>query len=335
MDSATQFLLGASVAGVTLGRTLGPRALLIGGILGTLPDLDSFIPMGNVIDNMTYHRGFSHSVLILTAASPLIAGLLSRTIGALKDKFRLTLLAVWLCLVTHPLLDSLTTYGTQILWPFGNAPPGLTPVAFPAVFIIDPIYTLLLLIGVLVFWRKREPGYRVLVGTLAAATIYLGFGMVGHLSVKARAESHPAFQGKAVHVQPTPFNIVGWQILGVDEKEFVSALTGIAPGCAIVPVQRGSRGAEPPPDAQLPDSVKRLEWFTGGFFSYKVDGDTLILSDMRMGFSPSFVFSFKIAEKIGGLFKGIEPERNAANTSRSTAVGRLLSKVFDTLKTCT
>ncbi|NNF79456.1 MAG: metal-dependent hydrolase [Rhizobiales bacterium] len=323
------------MAGVTLGRTLGPRALLIGGILGTLPDLDSFIPMGNAIDNMTYHRGFSHSVFVLTAISPLIAGLLYRTIGALKGKFGLTLLAVWLCLVTHPLLDSLTTYGTQILWPFGNSPPGLSPVAFPAIFIIDPVYTLLLLTGVLVFWRKREPGHRFLVGTLAAATFYLGIGMVGQLSVKARAESHPAFQGKTVHVQPTPFNIVGWQILAVDEREFVSALTGIAPGCAIVSVQRGSRGAKPPVGAQLPGSVKRLEWFTDGFFSYRVDDDTLILSDMRMGFSPSFVFSFKIAEKIGGSFRGVDPQRKRANTPRTTAVGDLLGKVFDTLKTCT
>ena len=67
MDSITQFLLGASVASATLGTRLGARALLIGGVIGTLPDLDSFIPMGNAIDTMTYHRGFSHSVLVQTA----------------------------------------------------------------------------------------------------------------------------------------------------------------------------------------------------------------------------------------------------------------------------
>ena len=334
MDSATQFVLGASVAGATLGRTLGPRALLIGGLLGTLPDLDSFIPMGNAIDNMTYHRGFSHSVFVLTAISPFIAGLLSRFVEGLKGRFGHTLLAVWLCLVTHPMLDSLTTYGTQILWPFGNAPPGPAPVAFPSVFIIDPAYTLLLLTGLLFFWRKPERGYRVLVGTLAAATVYLGVGMIGQVSVKARAESHPAFEGKAVHVQPTPFNIMGWQILGVDKKEFVSALTGIAPGCAIVPVNRGARDAEPPSGAQLPASAKRLEWFTGGFYSYREDGDSLILSDMRMGFSPRFVFSFKIAEKDGESFKGIEPQRSRDDTPRTAAVGALLGRVFDTLKTC-
>ncbi len=334
MDSATQFILGASVAGVTLGRTLGPRALLVGGLLGTLPDLDSFIPMGNAIDNMTYHRGFSHSVFVLTAASPVIAALLTRTFQALKDKFAYTWFAVWLCLITHPMLDSLTTYGTQIFWPLGSSPPELAPVAFPSVFIIDPIYTLILLAGVIAFWRWRERGLRVLTVALAAATVYLGIGAMGQMAVKARAESHPAFQGKSIHVQPTPFNILGWQILGVDETEYVSALTGIAPGCEVVPVTRGARAAQPPATEGLSSSAKRLEWFTDGFFSYRQEGDQLILSDLRIGFSPSFVFSFKVAEKIGGFLKAVVPERHRSDVPRTSQVGELLGRVAETLKTC-
>ncbi len=334
MDSATQFILGASLAGITLGRTLGPRALLIGGALGTLPDLDSFIPLGNAIDDMTYHRGFSHSVLVLTAVSPVIAALLTRTVASLNGAFRQTLFAVWLCLITHPMLDALTTYGTQILWPFGNSPPGLSPVAFPTVFIIDPIYTLILLTGVITFWRRKEQGLRFLTASVLVATAYLGVGALGHLSVKARAESHPAFQGKAVHVQPSPFNILGWQVLGVDKTGFVTALTGIAPSCEVVPVLRGARNAKALNTAGLSASVKRLEWFTDGFFNYREVGNSLIMSDMRIGFSPSFVFSFKIAEKKAGVFQGIEPERHSSDRPRTEAVGHLLSRVFNVLKSC-
>ena len=335
MDSATQFILGASVAGLTLGPKLGPRALLIGGALGTLPDLDSFIPMGNAIDNMTHHRGFSHSVFVLSALSPALALLLTRTIRGLRDHFWLALLGVWLCLVTHPILDSLTTYGTQIFWPLGNAPPGVAPVAFPSVFIIDPIYTLILLTGVVIFWRRRERGYRVLCVTVALSTLYLGLGAAGHMSVRARAEAHPAFQGKQIHVQPTPFNILGWQVLGVDDKEFVSALTGAAPGCQIMPVTRRERLAKPPVNAELSGSVARLEWFTGGFFSYRIEGNALIMSDLRIGFSPSFVFSFKVAEALGGKFKAISPQRYSLDIPRSEAVGQLLGRVAEILKTCT
>ena len=144
MDSASQFLLGASIAGATLGSRLGGRALLIGGLVATLPDLDSFIPMGNDIDNMTYHRGFSHSVLVQTIVAPAVAYGITRLVRETRQFVRPLLITVWLCLVTHSLLDSLTTYGTQILGPLDAGP----PVAWPAVFIIDPLYTLVLLIGV-------------------------------------------------------------------------------------------------------------------------------------------------------------------------------------------
>ena len=43
MDSITQFALGAAVSGVLLGPKIGARkAVLLGGVLGTLPDLDTF-----------------------------------------------------------------------------------------------------------------------------------------------------------------------------------------------------------------------------------------------------------------------------------------------------
>ena len=334
MDSATQFILGASVAGVTLGRVMGPRALLVGGALGTLPDLDSFIPMGNAIDNMTYHRGFSHSVFVLTAVSPVIAYALSRTINALKDRWWLTFLGVWLCLVTHPILDSLTTYGTQIFWPFGNAPPGIAPVALPAVFIIDPIYTLLLLAGVIAFWRWGHDGARALRIFLGLGTFYLGLGVAGHYAVRAKAEAHPMLQGMQIHVQPTPFNIFGWQVLGVDDKQVTSALTAPFPGCKIVPVIQKPRMPEPPQGTELPKSVKRLAWFTDGFYQYRVAGDQLIMSDLRIGFSPSFVFSFEVARRIEGKFRSVQPARVRLETPRAEGVRQLLGQVVDTLKTC-
>ena len=54
---------------------------------------------------------------------------------------------VWLCLVTHPLLDAFTVYGTQVLLPFSDY-----PVAWSTLFIIDPLYTLPLVVGVVAAW---------------------------------------------------------------------------------------------------------------------------------------------------------------------------------------
>ncbi len=56
MDSISQIVLGASIAHITLGERLGKRALVLGAVVGTLPDLDVLVPYADAIDSFTYHR---------------------------------------------------------------------------------------------------------------------------------------------------------------------------------------------------------------------------------------------------------------------------------------
>ena len=332
MDSATQFLLGAGISGAVLGPKLGGRALLIGGLVATLPDLDSFIPMGNDIDNMTYHRGFSHSVFVLTAAAPAVAYAVTRLVRDAREMVRPVLLTVWLCLVTHAILDSLTTYGTQIFWPLDVA-----PAAWPAVFIIDPTYTLLLLVGVLCLWlfrRNRPRGVRLNRILLAVATAYLGLGLTGNLIVRANAEAHPELAGMRVFVQPTPFNILFWQVLAVDDTHYVTGLTNPLPSCPIADLTRHARLADAPHGFQPSESVRRLEWFTDGFYSYEDRGDTLAIADLRIGYHPDFVFSFEIARREAGTYAAVEPTQVGPETPRSDAVGTIIARAAQGLDSC-
>ena len=85
MDSITQFTLGAAVSAVCLGKTLGPRkAAMLGGVLGTLPDLDVFLPFDDPVDSFVFHRGWTHSVFVHSLAAPVIGELLVRSIKMLK-----------------------------------------------------------------------------------------------------------------------------------------------------------------------------------------------------------------------------------------------------------
>jgi inner membrane protein len=292
--------------------------------------------MGNAIDNMTYHRGFSHSLLVLTAASPAIAyGValgFGRWLPGVRQHWRRFMATIWLCLVTHPLLDSLTTYGTQIFWPLEIGP----PVAFPSVFIIDPLYTSLLLIGVLamVFRRRMGGGVAANRALLLAGTLYLGAGMAGHLMVEARAQGHPAFQGMRVHVQPTPFNILYWQVLGVNGSEYVSGLASLVGACSITRVARYDRHAAPPGGLEPSPSARRLEWFTDGFYSYENGGDTIRVHDLRIGFPPGFVFSFDVGRGNGRGFDAIVPTRAEVDTPRPQQVRELFDTISRSLDTC-
>lgn len=310
MDSVTQFVLGASVSAALLGQRLSWRAVVLGGVVATLPDLDSFLPSENVIDAVTYHRGFSHSLVVQTAVSPIIAVLTGFIYQRFSVPYWLMLLTVWLCLITHSLLDSLTTYGTQLLWPLEAG----SPFAFPSVFIIDPFYTVTLIVGLVMFFifqrRKRfMRAERAVMVCLTLSTAYLGAGMMGHMIVKSRAEAHPLLAGKQIHVQPTPFNILYWQVLAVDDKHYYTGATSAISSCGLLDIKSYDRVPVVAAPFVMPANVKRYEWFTNGFYNYQITDAGAQIVDLRIGFAPFYPFSFQFARKELSDLKLQQPSR--------------------------
>ena len=138
MDSLTQIVLGASVAEATLGKKIGNKAIVLGAIAGTIPDLD--IVTRFFVDDLTasvMHRGFSHSLIFPFVAAPILAWILKKIYSSYTDvSFNDWFKMFFLAIITHPILDAQTTWGTQLFWPFEWR------VAIENIFIIDPIYTL-------------------------------------------------------------------------------------------------------------------------------------------------------------------------------------------------
>ncbi len=204
MDSITQAVLGASVQGALLGRWQGRKALLYGALLGTVPDLDVVIDYGDAVAEMTYHRGFSHSLFVLTALAALLTWLARRLRPDPRYSGRRLFLTLWLVLITHVLLDAFTSYGTQLFWPLPTP-----PVAWSTVFIIDPLYTLPLLFAVLV---GAIAGLKGRVGrwpaiALGLSSAYLAFTVAGKQMAEQRVAEALASSGikaEAVFSGPTP-----------------------------------------------------------------------------------------------------------------------------------
>ena len=156
MDSLSQAVLGASVAGVCAPAGHRRRALAAGAMLGTLPDLDVLIDYGDAVRNFTYHRGFSHSLLVLAPFSVGLWLLLRRWWSPVRAAPLHWLAAISLALLTHPLLDAHTAYGTQLFWPL-TTPPKM----WATLFIIDPAYTLPLLVGTVVAAARPRGAWRL------------------------------------------------------------------------------------------------------------------------------------------------------------------------------
>ena len=120
-------------------------------------DLDVLVPFADAVADFTYHRSFSHSLLVLAALTPLMVWLILRAHPQTRPERGRWALLVYAVFATHVLLDALTIYGTQILWPLDHTPFGLG-----SIFIIDPLYTLPLLVGLAaaLALRHRPPGLR-------------------------------------------------------------------------------------------------------------------------------------------------------------------------------
>ncbi len=180
MDSLTQITLGASLGVAVMGRrTAAWKAALWGGVAGLLPDLDVFIDHGDAVLNMVRHRADSHSLLYLSLLAPVMGWLVDR-LHRTGAPWRWTL-ALWLALFTHPLLDLMTVYGTQVLQPFTDEAYGVG-----SIFIIDPLYTLPLLVG-LVWALIARPGLRANQWALVGSCGYLAWSVLAQAWVLQHA----------------------------------------------------------------------------------------------------------------------------------------------------
>lgn len=285
-----------------MGRRTAPwKAAIWGGACGTLPDLDALIDHGDPVTNMTLHRADSHSLLWLTLASPAIACAISRLNGP-PGSFRHWWLAVWLVLFTHPLLDLMTVYGTQLLRPFTDHPFGVG-----SIYIIDPLYTLPLL-GGLVFALARPDGrgLRWNRAGLVLSTAYLAWSVGAQQHVESVAGASLARQGivaDRVLVTPTPFNTVLWRVVAMTPTGYHEGFYSLLDREPTVRFDRFDRGAPLYEALAGQWHVERVAWFAHGFFAMTQHRDQVLISDLRMGREPAYSFSFVVAERVAGALQ--------------------------------
>jgi inner membrane protein len=295
MDSLTQLALGAAVGEAALGHRVGRKAALWGAICGTLPDLDVFIPFGDPVADFTYHRSFSHSLLMLALLTPLVVWLIRKIHPRDAHHRAGWFVLVYLAFATHALLDSCTIYGTQIFWPISA-----TPMTWGSVFIIDPAFTLPLIIGlVAVALLRQNPagGYRINAAMLTLSTLYLCWSFVAKFHAQSVAKETLAALGlpnDRVVSLASPFNTILWRFVAMDD-------TGYHVGWySLLDKGRAVQFQFYPSDPSLLNGIEdhwpvtRLQWFTKGFYRVSRTGDKVVMTDLRMGVEDSYVFSFQV-----------------------------------------
>jgi inner membrane protein len=297
MDSLSQIALGAAVGVAAMGRrTAVWKAALYGAVAGTLPDLDVLIDHGDPIRNMVLHRAETHAPFWLTLFSLPFALLVARLAGEMSQ-WKRWWLAMWLVLVTHPLLDAMTVYGTQLALPFSDHPFGVG-----SIFIIDPLYTLPLLGGV--GWAlAAKGGGRALAANAAGlvlSTAYLAWGVVAQAQIERVARESLAAQGIAAErllVTPTAFNSVLWRVVAVQGDAYFEGFRSLLDGAPSMDFDRFPRGSALAAELPGNDGLARIAAFSKGFYKLQEDGGRVLLTDLRMGQEPAYIFTFVIARR--------------------------------------
>lgn len=207
MDSLTQGLLGAATFAVVKNKEIGKKSLLIGAIAGTIPDLDVFLsPLFNDIEFLTVHRSFSHSIGFAILLSLLLGEIFHRGYKRKHSRAKWNF-AFFLAIFTHSLLDWCTTYGTKLISPINDHLFSLN-----SIHVFEPIYTGILLTGVLIHMIKKK-AKKSLRNALILSTCYLVFGIISknhaYYHFKSQLEKENIAYNDIL-VSPTPLNSFLW-----------------------------------------------------------------------------------------------------------------------------
>ena len=283
LDPLTQGLLGAAAAQALFGGRLR-HAWLIGAAGGVLPDADVFLgSQADPLAAIEYHRQFTHSLAFIPVGGA-VAALPWLAFRRWRERWKPVLGAAVAGYATHGLLDAFTTYGTQLLWPFSSH-----RVAWNAVSIVDPVFTLALVVGVV--WAARVRTRLPAALALAFCALYLALGAVQReraLGVQERvaaARGHARARGE---VFPTLGNNLVWRSLYqagdslYADRVRVPWLGGPrwAEGAAVALTRE--RGLEPRAraDARVRRDFRRFRWFSDGWVA-RAPSDPGVIGDAR------------------------------------------------------
>jgi inner membrane protein len=305
MDSLTQIVLGAAVGEAVLGKKIGNKAMLYGAIAGTIPDLD--VLSSHFVDTVTaleVHRGFTHSIVFSVFMGLGLGFLVSKWETQASQKEWSWLF--FMCLITHPLLDAHTSWGTQLLWPLDLR------IAYKNIFVIDPLYTIPFMICLI--WamclqktsrKRRFLNNLGLIISSCYMLVTVGLKGISYLQFKsALIDQEIAYTN--IETKPSPLNTVLWTA-NIELND--AYLIGDYSFLDTKPITFKSYPKNHHLIAHLNsnDKLKRLIRISENWYTITESEGQLYFNDLRFGLigtndsHDQFVFSYLLSKENGEL----------------------------------
>ena len=269
MDPVSQGSLGAALAQGGSNPEKIKAATLLGCFGGLAPDLDIFIfsPTDPLLF-LEFHRQFSHSLIFIPIGALIVAMAMHRFLGK-GLRFRESYLFCLLGYATHGLLDTCTTYGTQLLWPFTSE-----RFSWNNVSIIDPMFTLPIL-GLIIFgvYRKQPWLGRA---AFAWAICYLIVGVLQRDRAIAAGHELAAKRGHEpirLEAKPGFANLILWKVVYETQDRFfvdgvrVGLENKFFPGDSAEKLNLDKHFTWLSANDQQAKDLERFRWFSNGYLA--------------------------------------------------------------------
>ncbi len=283
MDTLTHIVLGGCIGEITAGKQFGKRAIVLGAVAQSIPDIDfiSYFWLGKT-ENLLAHRGFTHSILFVT----IITVLFSLLAGKYFIKRKVPPGKWWLLfginLVVHITLDSLNAYGVGWWEPFNSH-----RYSFHVLYVADPFFSVFPFIAFVTMFilRRTRPRQWVALAGLACSMLYMFYAFYNKTVVESRVRKDLTKKGISADdffTTPTPLNSWLWFIVVKDGKGYYTSYR------SVFDKEQTKLTYFPQNDSLLANvqdkkDVANLLRFAMGYYTVERSRDTLVFNILRFG----------------------------------------------------
>lgn len=286
MDPLSQATIGTIFVQAKSKKQHIKIASIVGMVSGLLPDIDVLISSASdPLLALEFHRQFTHSLVFIPLGA-LIVSFCFYYVFKRRIEFKYLYLYSLIGYATHGFLDSATSYGTQLFWPFSNM-----RVSWNIISIIDPLFTLPLVILASLCLIKRNTRFAII--AVIYCFSYLGLGTFQHYRAKNIASLY-AIDNAQITVQPSFANLIVWKLIYSNQDTYYVSAAHLALKEKIYPgekIKKLNILKDLPwiktNDLQYQD-IERFSWFSQGYISIYPEGSgSNFIGDMRYSLLPN------------------------------------------------
>ncbi len=278
-------MIGACIGEAIAGKKLGKKAMFIGALAQSIPDIDFIASFWNdTASNLLAHRGFTHSILFAFLASLLFALLADHYHSKHQLGYKKWLFFFSLQIFVHLFLDVFNGYGTGLLEPFSHQ-----RFSFNTIFVADPFFSIwpaIAFVALLIlksttsnmkFWWRFG---------LLGSILYLSYCIYNKIQVDAEVKEIIQLQkidALDFMTSPTPLNNWLWYIVVQEKEGFKIGYRSVFDSKKVIDFQYFPRNDSLLAPLKDHEELQHLIRFSQGYYTVEQWKNKLVFNDLRFG----------------------------------------------------